>query len=82
MEALSSLVRKTLPDYLSSLPIPNSVGGWFSLGLGDWIRLIPFGAAVGGLSYISVKGLAAAPGIGPVIQVSICSISVYSVCSF
>ena len=69
MEAISTLVRVSLPNYLSNLPIPETVGGWFSLGVGDWVRLIPFGAAVGGLSYLSLKGLAAAPGVGPAIQV-------------
>ncbi len=70
MEALSSLVRVNLPNYLSNLPIPDSFGGWFSLGVSDWVRLIPFGAAVGGLSYLSLKGLTVAPGIGPVLQVA------------
>ena len=28
---------------------------WFSLSLGDWARLVPFGVAVGGLSYLSVQ---------------------------
>ena len=69
MEAISNLVRVSLPGYLSNLPIPTSFGGWFSLGVGDWIRLVPFGAAVGGLSYLSLKGLAGTPGLGPVIQV-------------
>ena len=29
--------------------------GWFSLSVGDWARLIPFGVAVGGLSYLSLQ---------------------------
>ena len=70
MEAISSLVKVSLPEYLSNLPIPNSFGGWFSLGLGDWARLVPFGVCVGGLSYLSLQGLAAAPGIGPVLKVT------------
>lgn len=32
MEALSSLVKVTLPNYLSNLPIPDSITGWFKLG--------------------------------------------------
>lgn len=32
MEALSSLVKVTLPNYLSNLPIPDSFTGWFKLG--------------------------------------------------
>ena len=33
------------------------------------MRLIPFGATVGGLSYLSLKGLANTPVVGPYIQV-------------
>lgn len=32
MESLSSLVKVSLPNYLSGLPIPNTFGGWFRLG--------------------------------------------------
>lgn len=32
MEALSGLVKVTLPNYLSNLPIPDSFTGWFKLG--------------------------------------------------
>lgn len=32
MELLSTLVKSTIPNYLSGLPIPNSFGGWFKLG--------------------------------------------------
>ncbi len=70
MESVSNVVRVSLPNYLRDLPIPNSVLGWFSLGIGDWVRLVPFGAAVGGLSYLTVQGLLNAPVVGPVLQVS------------
>ena len=39
------------------------------LSVGDWMRLIPFGVTVGGLSYLSLKGLANTPVVGPYIQV-------------
>ena len=29
--------------------------GWFGLGIRDWLRLLPFGVAVGGLSYLSLQ---------------------------
>lgn len=29
---MSSLVKVTLPNYLSNLPIPDSFTGWFRLG--------------------------------------------------
>jgi len=53
MEPLSHVIKVTLPNYLSGLPIPNSFGGWFKLGVRDWLSLIPFGAAVAGITYIS-----------------------------
>lgn len=31
MQPVSYLVKEALPNYLSNLPIPNSVGGWFRL---------------------------------------------------
>ena len=38
-----------------SCPAAFQVLGWFSLSVGDWARLIPFGVAVGGLSYLSLQ---------------------------
>ena len=70
MECVSNLVRKSLPGYLENLPIPDSIGGWFSLGVADWARLVPFGVAVGGLTYLSLQGLANTPVVGPPIKVS------------
>ena len=55
MNCVNHLVTESLPGYLKGLPIPNTVLGWFSLSVGDWARLIPFGAAVGGLSYLSLQ---------------------------
>ena len=55
MNAVSHLVKESLPNYLHNLPIPDSVLGWFSLSIGDWVRLVPFGVAVGGLSYLTLQ---------------------------
>ena len=33
------------------------------------VRLLPFGAAVGGFSYLTLQGLLNTPGVGPVLQV-------------
>ncbi|KAF5298289.1 hypothetical protein FQR65_LT09800 [Abscondita terminalis] len=52
---LSQLVKVTVPNYLSGLPIPDTFGGWFRLGFKDWLSLIPPAAAVGGLSYITYR---------------------------
>ena len=74
METVSNVVQGTLPNYLKDLPIPKSVLGWFSLGISDWMRILPFGiwnlAAVGGLSYVTLQALSNAPGIGPAIKVN------------
>ena len=73
METVSNVVQGTLPNYLKDLPIPKTVLGWFSLGISDWMRILPFGiwnlAAVGGLSYVTLQALSNAPGIGPAIKV-------------
>ena len=74
MESVSNVVQATLPNYLKDLPIPKTVLGWFSLGISDWMRILPFGiwnlAAVGGLSYVTLHALSNAPGIGPAIKVN------------
>ncbi|EDV43268.1 uncharacterized protein Dana_GF16608 [Drosophila ananassae] len=51
MESLSQLVKSTLPNYLSNLPIPDSVGGWFKLSFKDWLALIPPTVVVAGIGY-------------------------------
>ncbi|XP_055716124.1 CDGSH iron-sulfur domain-containing protein 2 homolog [Phlebotomus papatasi] len=50
---LSSLVRETLPNYLSNLPVPDTFGGWFRLGFKDWLSLVPPTAVLAGLGYMS-----------------------------
>ena len=55
MNAVSHLVKESIPSYLHSLPVPDSLLGWFSLSISDWARLVPFGVAVGGLSYLSLQ---------------------------
>ena len=73
MESLSNVVRVSLPNYLRDLPIPTTVFGWFQLGLGDRAKLLPFGTVAAGISYLAVQGLANAPGVGPVIKVTLLS---------
>nr|CAG4645959.1 EOG090X0JRY [Lynceus sp. MCZ IZ 141354] len=53
MNALSELVRVSLPNYLASLPIPDHITGWFHLSLKDWLYMVPFGAAIAGVSYLT-----------------------------
>ncbi|CAH2105422.1 unnamed protein product [Euphydryas editha] len=55
MYFVSNIVKVTIPNYLASLPIPDSVGGWFRLGVRDWLALIPPTLVVGGISYYSYQ---------------------------
>ncbi|KAK6644739.1 hypothetical protein RUM43_001008 [Polyplax serrata] len=53
METVSVFFKKSIPHYFESLPIPNTFRGWFSLGVKDWLSLVPLGAAIGGVGYMS-----------------------------
>ncbi|KAF7995378.1 hypothetical protein HCN44_006485 [Aphidius gifuensis] len=53
MEPIASLVKVSIPNYLSGLPIPNTIGGWFRLGVRDWLSLVPPTALLAGLGYMS-----------------------------
>jgi len=55
MQPIAHLVKVSLPGYLESLPIPDSIGGWFRLGFRDWLCLVPPAAATAGLYYITYK---------------------------
>ena len=69
MESLSNVVRVYLPNYLRDLPIPTTVFGWFQLGVGDWVKLLPFGTVSAGVTFLAVQGLANSPVLGPYIKV-------------
>ena len=32
MEPIAHLVKVSIPNYMSGLPIPDTIGGWFRLG--------------------------------------------------
>ncbi|KAF2894519.1 hypothetical protein ILUMI_11647 [Ignelater luminosus] len=55
VQPVAHLVKVSVPNYLSGLPIPDSIGGWFKLGIKDWLALIPPTAALAGLTYISYR---------------------------
>ncbi|KAG7308047.1 CDGSH iron-sulfur domain-containing protein 2 [Plutella xylostella] len=55
MQIVSNLVKVSIPNYLAGLPIPDSIGGWFRLGVRDWLALIPPTAVLGGISYVSYQ---------------------------
>ncbi|CAB4055133.1 CISD2 [Lepeophtheirus salmonis] len=68
MQILSVFVKDSLPNYLHSLPIPDSLGGWFSLGIKEWIRLVPIGLTIGGLSFLTAHSVLCCPAIAPYIE--------------
>uniref|UniRef100_A0A1B6CFI0 Iron-binding zinc finger CDGSH type domain-containing protein n=1 Tax=Clastoptera arizonana TaxID=38151 RepID=A0A1B6CFI0_9HEMI len=65
---VSSLVKVHVPNYLSNLPLPNTIGGWFRLGVKDWASLIPFFAAVGGVSYVTFRFFRPKSPVNPAIK--------------
>ncbi|VEN54797.1 unnamed protein product [Callosobruchus maculatus] len=55
MQPLARLVKVSLPEYLANLPIPDTVGGWFRLGIKEWAALVPPTALLAGVTYMSYK---------------------------
>nr|CAH7751203.1 unnamed protein product [Callosobruchus chinensis] len=55
MQPLAHLVKVSLPEYLAGLPIPDTVGGWFRLGIKEWAALVPPTALLAGVTYMSYK---------------------------
>ncbi|KAJ8974745.1 hypothetical protein NQ317_005940 [Molorchus minor] len=55
MKPVAYLVKDAAPNYLSSLPIPDTIGGWFRLGFKDWLALIPPAAVLAGLTYVTYR---------------------------
>ncbi|KYM81624.1 CDGSH iron-sulfur domain-containing protein 2 like protein [Atta colombica] len=55
MEPIAHLVKVSVPNYLAGLPIPDSIGGWFRLGVRDWFALVPPTALLAGLGYMSYR---------------------------
>uniref|UniRef100_A0A1A9VVV1 CDGSH iron-sulfur domain-containing protein 2 homologue n=1 Tax=Glossina austeni TaxID=7395 RepID=A0A1A9VVV1_GLOAU len=48
---MAGLIKTTLPNYLSGLPIPDTFTGWFKLSFTDWLSLVPPAAVAAGLGY-------------------------------
>ncbi|XP_014678601.1 PREDICTED: CDGSH iron-sulfur domain-containing protein 2 homolog A-like [Priapulus caudatus] len=57
MEVVSKFVKTTLPNYLKSLPIPKSLGGFADLSGSDWVALLPFVGIVAYITYLSITAL-------------------------
>ncbi|XP_001603196.1 CDGSH iron-sulfur domain-containing protein 2 homolog [Nasonia vitripennis] len=70
MEPIAHLVKVSVPNYLAGLPIPDSIGGWFRLGVRDWFSLIPPTAALVGLGYMSYRAFCPKARPAPTGQVN------------
>ncbi|KAL6446684.1 hypothetical protein ACFW04_001266 [Cataglyphis niger] len=68
MESVSHLIKVSVPNYLAGLPIPDSIGGWFRLGLRDWLVLLPPTALLTGLGYMSYRAFC--PHGRPAVSIS------------
>ncbi|XP_046479453.1 CDGSH iron-sulfur domain-containing protein 2 homolog [Neodiprion pinetum] len=55
MDSVANLVKVSVPNYLAGLPIPSSIGGWFRLGVRDWLSLIPPTALMAGIGFMSYR---------------------------
>ncbi|KAH0951870.1 hypothetical protein HN011_001276 [Eciton burchellii] len=55
MEPIAHLIKVSIPNYLAGLPIPDSIGGWFRLGVRDWFALLPPTTLLAGVGYMSYK---------------------------
>lgn len=53
MYPFSTLVKETVPNYLSGLPIPDSIGGWFRLGGKKLFIVVYWPCANYSIKYIS-----------------------------
>ncbi|XP_067940518.1 CDGSH iron-sulfur domain-containing protein 2 homolog [Watersipora subatra] len=68
MQFASGLVKDSLADYLKKLPIPDTFLGWFSLSFSDWLKLVPFMGAVGGISYVTYRQIRPTHTINPSVK--------------
>jgi hypothetical protein len=53
MEITSNFFKSTVPAYFSSLPLPNSFGGFVDLSGKDFLHLVPFVTSLGLVGFIS-----------------------------
>ncbi|XP_047002124.1 CDGSH iron-sulfur domain-containing protein 2 homolog isoform X1 [Schistocerca americana] len=55
MEPVSNFVKESVPTYLSNLPIPKTFEGWSKLEVRDWTTLIPLGASIAAVTFLTYK---------------------------
>lgn len=57
MEAISRAIKEQLPNYLRSLPIPSTFGGFLKLSGKEWGQLTPLLVTVSLLLYLVISSL-------------------------
>ena len=57
MEVVSRVIRIQLPNYLRSLPIPSTFGGFLKLSGSEWVQLVPFVVTTSVVAYLVVSAL-------------------------
>ena len=57
MEAISRVIRIQLPNYLRSLPIPSTFGGFLKLSGSEWVQLVPIVVTTSVVVYLVISAL-------------------------
>ena len=57
MEVVSRVIKVQLPNYLKSLPIPSTFGGFLKLSGSEWVQLVPFVVTTSVVVYLVVSAL-------------------------
>ncbi len=57
MEAISRAIKEQLPNYLRSLPIPSTFGGFLKLSGKEWGQLAPLLVSVSLFLYLVISSL-------------------------
>ena len=57
MEVFSRVVKIQLPNYLKSLPVPSTIGGFTKLSSNEWVQLVPLVVTTSVVVYLVVSAL-------------------------
>lgn len=57
MEVISRVIKIQLPNYLRSLPIPSTFGGFLKLSGSEWVQLVPFVVTTSVVVYLVISAL-------------------------
>lgn len=57
MEVVSRLIKVQFPNYLKSLPIPSTFGGFAKLSGNEWVQLVPFVVTTSVVVYLVISAI-------------------------